>query len=108
LILNAAVDLARSKTELVLENALLRQQLLVLKRQVKRPATTRRERILLLLLASRLQRWKEALVIVQPDTLLRWHRQLFRSIWRRRSRAKRKRGRRPLTGEVVGLIKRIA
>ena len=59
-------------------------------------------------LASRLRRWKAALVIVQPDTLLRWHRELFRWIWKRRSRARRKRGRRSLTGEVVGLFKRIA
>ena len=38
LVLNAAMDLTRSKSELVLENMLLRQQLIVLKRQVKRPA----------------------------------------------------------------------
>ena len=40
LILNAALDLTRSKSELVLESALLRQQLIVLKRQAKRPALT--------------------------------------------------------------------
>ena len=44
LVLNAAVDLTRSKSELVLENALLRQQLIVLQRQEKRPALTWRER----------------------------------------------------------------
>lgn len=40
LVLNAAVDLTRARTELVLENALLRQQLMLLKRQVKCPALT--------------------------------------------------------------------
>ena len=44
LVSNAAVDLTRSKTELVLENALLRQQLIVLKRQAKRPALSWRDR----------------------------------------------------------------
>lgn len=41
LILNAALDVTRTKPELVLENALLRQQLIVLKRQSKRPRPTR-------------------------------------------------------------------
>ena len=79
LVLNAAVDLTRSKPQLVLENMLLRQQLIVLKRQVKRPALTWRDRTLFVLLARKLRTWKQALVIVQPDTLLRWHRDLFRS-----------------------------
>ena len=55
LVLNAAVDLTRSKTELVLENALLRQQLIVLKRQAKRPALSWRDRALFVLLATRLR-----------------------------------------------------
>ncbi len=56
----------------------------------------------------RLRTWKETLVIVQPDTLLRWHRDLFRRVWKRRSRSKRKRGRPPLTDDLVSLIKRMA
>jgi hypothetical protein len=44
-------DLGKSKSELIAENALLRQQLIVLRRQVKRPAVTRTDRILLVLLA---------------------------------------------------------
>ena len=92
LVLNVALDLTRSKTELMLENALLRQQLILLKRQVKRPAPTWRDRALFVLLASKLRTWKQALLIVQPDTLLRWHRELFRRIWRRKSRSKKKPG----------------
>ncbi len=49
---NAALDLARSKSELILENALLRQQLIVLQRQTKRPTLTWRNRALFVLLAS--------------------------------------------------------
>jgi putative transposase len=49
--LGTLADLARSKSELMAENALLRQQLIILKRQVKRPACTKTDRILLVLLA---------------------------------------------------------
>lgn len=79
-------DLTRSKPELVAENALLRQQLVVLKRAVKRPRCTPTDRTLLVLLAGRVRTWRPALLLVQPDTLLRWHRDLFRQVWRRRSR----------------------
>ena len=65
------MDLTRSKSELMLENALLRQQLIVLQRQVKRPALTWRDRALFVMLVSKLRSWKEALLIVQPATLLR-------------------------------------
>jgi putative transposase len=44
-------DLGKSKSQLITENALLRQQLIVLRRQVKRPTFTRTDRILLVLLA---------------------------------------------------------
>jgi putative transposase len=64
-------DLGRSKSELIAENALLRQQLIVLRRQVKRPTFTRTDRILLVLLARLVRTWQQALVIVQPDTLRR-------------------------------------
>ena len=108
LVLYTALDLTRSKSELVLENALLRQQLIVLRRQAQRPKLSWRDRSLIVLLASRLRSWKQALLIVQPDTVLRWHRDLFRRVWKRRSRSKQKRGRPPLAGEVVALIKQLA
>ena len=75
-------DLTRSRTDLFVENALLRQQLIVLNRQVKRPQLTHHDRFLLILLARCASFWKQALHIVQPDTLLRWHRELFRFNWR--------------------------
>ena len=52
LILNTALDLTRSKSELMLENVPLRQQLIVLKRRTKRPKFTWRDRTLFVLLAS--------------------------------------------------------
>jgi putative transposase len=108
LVLDTALDVTRSKPELVLENMLLRQQLIVLKRQVKRPALSWRDWLLFVLLASEVPTWKQALVIVQPETVLRWHRDLFRRVWRRNSRPKRDWGRPPLADDIVSLIRRMA
>src|SRR5215213_9126113 len=84
-------DLARTKAELLAENAFLRQQLLVLRRQVQRPALTPADRFRLLLLARLSRGWRTALLIVQPDTLLRWHPQGFRLVRRARSAVATKR-----------------
>ncbi len=108
LALNAILDLTRSKSELVLENALLRQQLIVLQRHAKRPTISWRDRALFVFIASKLPTWKTALMIVQPDTLLRWHRDLFRWVWRRKSARKAKKGREPLSEDTVALIKTMA
>ena len=64
-------DLARNRSDLIVENAILRQQLIVLHRQVKRPLLTQHDRFLFVLLARFTRFWKQALHIVQPDTLLR-------------------------------------
>jgi putative transposase len=105
---NTMVDLTRSKTELILENAFLRQQLIILDRQVKRPLARPHERMLLVALASRLRAWKQALLIVQPDTLLRWHRDLYRWLWKRKSRSTKRAGCPPLPKERVDLIQQLA
>jgi hypothetical protein len=60
LVLGTITDLSRSKSELVAENALLRQQLIILSRQVKRPACVKTDRMLLVLLARMVQAWKQA------------------------------------------------
>jgi hypothetical protein len=63
-------DLTRSRAELALENMLLRQQLIVLKRQMKRPKLTWREQITLVLLARWVgERWQEAVMLIQPGQL---------------------------------------
>ncbi len=79
-------DLARTKSQLLAENLLLRQQLVVLNRSVKRPRFTAADRGLFVLLASRVETWKDALLIVKPETVLRWHRQGFQLFWKRKSR----------------------
>ena len=82
LIAGVVSDLNRRRSDLIVENAILRQQLIVLHRQVKRPIPTKNDRFLLVLLTRFTRFWKLALHIVQPDTLLRWHRDLFRFSWR--------------------------
>ncbi len=104
--LGTLADLGRSKSDLIAENALLRQQLIVLKRQVKRPVCSKADRILLVLLARAVQAWKQALVIVQPETLLRWHREAFRLYWKHKSKAHAHKPK--IATETIILIKEMA
>jgi len=108
LVVGTLVDMARSKSALVAENALLRHQLAILRRSVKRPRYTPADRALLVILASRVRRWRSALLIVRPDTLLRWHRQLFCPYWRRKSQTRGAAHRPPLAPETVALIREMA
>jgi putative transposase len=96
-------DLTRSRSDLVIENAMLRQQLIVLNRQVKRPQITNHDRFRLILLAHFTRFWKQALHIIQPDTLLRWHRDLFRFYWRQKSKNKQK-----VSLETIHIIHKMA
>jgi len=99
-------DLKRNRIDLIIENAMLRQQLIVLKRQVKRPQLTQGDRLRLVFLANLTRFWQHELHIVQPDTLLRWHRDLFRKYWRRKSKSKQRKPRIP--PEIIKLIKQIS
>ena len=104
--LQTLADLGRSKPELVAENAFLRHQLTILQRQVKRPACTNADRILLILLAKLVRTWQQALLIVQPDTLLRWHRELFRLYWKRKSKAQDHKPK--AAADTIALIRQMA
>src|SRR5207244_1155144 len=88
LVLGTLTDLARGKSELLAENALLRHQLMILRRQIKRPVCRKRDRLLLVLLARMVLAWRQALFLVQPETLLRWHQELFRWCWKHKSKAR--------------------
>jgi hypothetical protein len=90
----------------VAENALLRQQFIILKRQVKQPACTQKDRILLVLLARAVRKWKQTLFIVQPETLLRWHREAFRLFWGRKSKAHSHKPK--IAAETIALIREMA
>ena len=106
LAVGAVQDLSRSKSDLVVENAILRQQLIVLKRSVKRPKFTSGDRTRLTLLARFTKFWQSALHIVQPDTILRWHRDIFKRYWKKISTPKSREPRIPR--ETIELIKQMA
>ena len=106
LIGGTAADLVKSKKQMILENAFLRQQVIVLKRQGVRPQLTAKDRRLLVLLASRVHDWKNALLVVKPETLLRWHRQGFKLFWRQISKGQARKPR--ISEETITLIKQMA
>jgi transposase InsO family protein len=98
--------LASDRSRLALENVVLRQQLNVLQRSVKRAKVEDSDRIFWVLMSRLFEKWKEHLVIVKPETVVRWHRQGFRYFWRWKSRAKP--GRPPIAREIVALIRRLS
>jgi len=100
-------DLGRSRQQLTAENALLRQQLIVASRKVKRPAFRPHERGLLVLLSRVVHNWRNAVLLVKPDTILHWHREGFRLFWRWKSRPPRKPPSR-LPADVIDLIRHMA
>src|SRR3984957_18261679 len=86
------------------ENLFLRRQLaLFIERGVKPRRLDRVTRIGLTLL-SRFFNWRDALVVVRPETLIRWHRAGWQLLWRLKSRP----GRPPIPVELQVLIRRIA
>ena len=70
---------------IALENVALRQQLSIFRRSVRRPHLRTSDRVFWVLLAKAWQEWRSALIIVQPDTVVRWHRQWLRRRWTQRS-----------------------
>jgi putative transposase len=78
LVAGALRDVTRSREQLIAENAPLRQQLIVASRRVKRPLFKPHERGLLLVLSRIVHGWRDALWLVKPETLLRWHREGYR------------------------------
>jgi putative transposase len=87
------------------EIAVLRHQLLVLRRQVARPRYTPPDRVVLATLAKLLPRDRWPIFLVTPSTLLRWHRELVRRRWTYPTRGRRRRG---LDPEVIDLVLRPA
>jgi hypothetical protein len=76
----------RSRRDLVLENLALRHQLAVLNRTARHKRLSNADRFFWAVLSRWWHRWKDALVIVRPDTVIRWHRTAFRAYWTRKSK----------------------
>jgi putative transposase len=90
----------QSRHDLGLEIVALRQQLVVLKPRTGRVHLRRSDRLFWVLLRRVWPKWSNPLLIVKPDTVVRWHRKGFRLCWRFRSRSERVVGR-PVTGHEV-------
>jgi len=94
-------------TAIALENVALRHQLAVLQRSVRRPRLTRWDRIFWVWLSRCWAGWRSSLLIVQPATVLAWHRRGFQLYWRWKSRTSPV-GRPRLDAEIRHLIRRMA
>jgi len=96
----------KSQRELALENLALRQQLAVVKRTSKRPKLTNADRAFWVALSRLWPDWQDALILVKPETVIRWHRKGFKLYWTWKSRH---RGGRPrIDAEIRMLVRRMA
>lgn len=105
-ILNLIRSLFESRSALLAENLALRQQLAVLRRTAPRPKVLTRDRVFWVLLRRIWGGWRGCLHIVQPETVIRWHRLGWRLVWRAKSKGKP--GRPPIPLEVRDLIQRMS
>ena len=94
-----------SRAALAAEHVMLRQQLIVLQRSVPRLKLRRTDRVLLCWLSRLWSGWRSVLLIIQPDTVVRWQRQGFKLYWRWKSR--KKQGRPLVDREIRDLIRRM-
>ncbi len=97
----------KPKSRLEAENAVLRHQLIVLRRKVRgRARLTNTDRWFFVLLYRWFPSILKVVTIVQPETLVRWHRAGFRRYWRWKSQ--RRGGRPQIDAELCGLIRRMS
>ena len=97
----------RSRSDLVFENIALRQQVEALKRRRPRPQLDDADRAFWLAMRSAWRGWAARLILVQPDTVVRWHRDRFRRYWSKLSRQNPGPGRPRVDSEVRELIRRM-
>jgi hypothetical protein len=101
-------DRGASQAEGAAENLCLRQQLVVLRRRQPRPRLRGADRRFWILASQWYSGWRGVLLIVQPQTILRWHREGWRAYWRWRWRRWERGGGRPISAELRALIRRMA
>src|SRR5262249_35923577 len=95
------------RLRLAAEIVSLRQQLAVLNRSTKRPQLRRRDRFFWVMLSKLWKDWREVLVIVKPDTVVKWHRQGFKLFWKWKSKSCRA-GRPEIDQEIRELIRKMS
>lgn len=97
----------RTRRALLCENLVLRQQLVVLKLRRSRPHLKLLDKVFWVAVRRLWPNWKQALVVVTPETVVRWHHAGFRLYWKLISKVRRPIGRRPTPKEVRELIFRM-
>ena len=95
----------RSRAQLAAENLFLRKQLALYQERKVKPRRADDPTRIVLAALSRVVAWRQLLVIVKPETLIRWHRKGFRLFWRWKSRAP---GRPAIPANVQRLIATMA
>jgi len=98
----------KSRARLVAEILCLRQQLIVLKRRQARPQIRDADRRFWVLACQLFSGWSRSLIVVKPDTVVSWHRKVWKAYWRWRSRRPCRTGRRKIEPELRELIRRFA
>jgi transposase InsO family protein len=106
-ILRSLIAGLQSRQSLVLEILALRHQFQVLNRGGRRPKLKQRDRALWVLLSRFWRGWRYSILMVKPDTVIKWHRAGFRTYWRLKSQ-RRRCGRPRLTLEERELIRKLA
>ena len=107
LLITSSFHFLRSRRDLLIENLALRQQLAVLGRKHPKPRFRHSDRLFSVLLRRLWQRWKRALILVQPETVIRWHRAGFEMYWTWLSRHRTGAGRKCVGKELHKLIFRM-
>ena len=97
-------DIAKSMELLALKSQLSLYQQAVINKKQPRPQPDLAFRLLWVFLSKHMAGWKSLLLVVKPDTVIRWHRIAFRKYWKFKSR---KRGRPQISQQTIALIKRI-
>jgi transposase InsO family protein len=95
-----------TRADLMVENLALRQQLNVLHRKSGRPRLRKQDRVFWLWLARSWSDWRDSLIVVKPEIVVRWHRHGFKYYWTWKSR--RRGGRPAVPREVRDLIRRMS
>jgi hypothetical protein len=104
IILQSLISSTRSRRDLAFENLLLGQQLAAMKHRQPRPRLSKADRIFWVLFSKFWPNWRDALHIVTPETVVRWHRQGFRYYWTWKSRRS---GRPKVDPAIRDLIRRM-
>ena len=104
-LLHLLVSPFRTRRDLAVESLLLRQQLAVMKEKLVRPQLSPTDRSFWVFVSRLWPRWRDALHIVNPETVIRWYREGFRRHWTRKCR---KKGRPGLDPKIRLLIRQIS